>query len=123
MSARRRGVMSSRTSSSGMRRPARYIEAKYPVSERLLTLAELADRLALSTSTVLDWFEAGRLPGFKLGRVVRFRESEVLAWLEAHRVGPGAAGEVAPVPYKSPDPRRSLTGAPVPVTAGGQDAS
>jgi excisionase family DNA binding protein len=47
------------------------------VSERLLTAAELADRLALSTSIVLDWFEAGRLPGFKLGRVVRFRESEV----------------------------------------------
>lgn len=58
------------------------------VSEKLLTAAELADRLALSTSTVLDWFEAGRLPGFKLGRVVRFRESEVLDWLEAQRVGP-----------------------------------
>jgi excisionase family DNA binding protein len=58
------------------------------VSERLLTAAELAERLALSTSTVLDWFEAGRLPGFKLGRVVRFRESEVLDWLEERRVGP-----------------------------------
>ena len=91
--------------------------------DRLLTAAELAEQLALSTATILDWFEAGRLPGFKLGRVVRFRESEVLAWLEVHRVGPGAAGEVAPVPYQSPDPRRSLTGAPVPVPAGGQHAS
>ena len=51
------------------------------MSQRLLTAAELAERLALSTSTVLDWFEAGRLPGFKLGRVVRFRESEVVEWL------------------------------------------
>ena len=58
------------------------------MTDRLLTAAELAESLALSTSTVLDWFEAGRLPGFKLGRVVRFRESEVLAWLEAQRVGP-----------------------------------
>ena len=58
------------------------------MTERLLTAAELADHLALSTSTVLDWFEAGRLPGFKLGRVVRFRESEVVDWLEAQRVGP-----------------------------------
>ena len=58
------------------------------VGERLLTAAELADRLALSTATVLDWFEAERLPGFKLGRVVRFRESEVVDWLEAQRVGP-----------------------------------
>ena len=47
--------------------------------------AELGEHLALSTSTVLDWFEAGRLPGFKLGRVVRFRESEVVDWLEAQR--------------------------------------
>src|SRR5262245_30066199 len=58
------------------------------VTDRLITAAELADRLALSTATVLDWFEAGRLPGFKLGRAVRFRESELLAWLEAQRVGP-----------------------------------
>jgi excisionase family DNA binding protein len=62
------------------------------VSERLLTAAELAERLALSTSTVLDWFEAGRLPGFKLGRVVRFRESEVHEWLEMHRAGPHVTG-------------------------------
>ena len=65
-------------------------------SSRLLTAAELAERLALSTSTVLDWFEAGRLPGFKLGRVVRFRESEVLAWLEAQRVGPAVGGRRQP---------------------------
>jgi excisionase family DNA binding protein len=58
------------------------------MSERLLTAAELADRLALSTATILDWFEAGRIPGFKLGRAVRFRESEVADWLEAQRVGP-----------------------------------
>lgn len=54
--------------------------------ERLLTARELAELLGLSSSTVLDWFEAGRLPGFKLGRVVRFRASEVEAWLEAQRV-------------------------------------
>jgi excisionase family DNA binding protein len=54
--------------------------------ERLLTARELGDVLGLSPSTVLDWFEAGRLPGFKLGRVVRFRASEVEAWLEAQRV-------------------------------------
>lgn len=61
------------------------------MSDSLITAAELADRLALSTSTILNWFEAGRLPGFKLGRVVRFREDEVLEWLEAQRVGPRVA--------------------------------
>lgn len=54
----------------------------------LLTARELADYLGLSPSTVLDWWEAGRLPGFKIGTAVRFRESEVLEWLEAQRRGP-----------------------------------
>jgi excisionase family DNA binding protein len=82
------------------------------VSDKLLTAAELADCLALSTSTVLDWF-AGRLPGFKLGRVVRFRESEVPKWLEAQRVGPRPSGRqpevvacrsVVPVPNPEYEP-------------------
>lgn len=72
------------------------------MSERLLTAAELAELLALSTSTVLDWFEASRLPGFKLGRVVRFRESDVLMWLETHRVGPSVGGEAPATPSKRP---------------------
>lgn len=63
------------------------------MTERLLTARELADLLGLSTGTVLDRFEAGDLPGFRLygGRVgapVRFRWSEVEAMLEAGRCGP-----------------------------------
>jgi excisionase family DNA binding protein len=62
------------------------------VSERLLTARELGELLALSTSTVLDWHEAGRLPSFRLGGrkggPVRFRLSEVEAVLEEWRCGP-----------------------------------
>ena len=73
------------------------------MTERLLTAAELAERLALSTSTVLDWFEAGRLPGFKLGRVVRFREPEIVAWLEARRSGRGREEKCyRPLPFTRP---------------------
>lgn len=60
--------------------------------DRLLTARELADYLGLSNATVLDWFEAGKLPGFRLGAKVgapvRFRRSEVEAWLEEGRCGP-----------------------------------
>ena len=92
-------------------------------SEPLLTSGKLAECLVLSTSTVLDWFEAGRLPGFKLGRVARFRDCEGLDWLEAQRVGPPqrrqgvarpeprAAGEARgssrPLPSSRALPRRS----------------
>jgi len=89
------------------------------VSDRLLTAAEVAEHFALSTSTILDWFEAGRLPGFKLGRAVRFRESEVLAWLESQRVGPGARGEVSPAP--SANPARGLVSQASPALLGGED--
>jgi excisionase family DNA binding protein len=59
---------------------------------RLLTARELGELLGLSTATVLDWWEAGRLPGFRLGGrkggPVRFRLSEVEAQLEEWRYGP-----------------------------------
>jgi excisionase family DNA binding protein len=46
----------------------------------------VAERLA--TGTIVDWAEAGKVPGFRVGRALRFRWSEVEAWLEAQRFGP-----------------------------------
>jgi excisionase family DNA binding protein len=61
------------------------------MTERLMTAREVADWLNLSTSSILDWFEAGQLPGFKVGRAVRFKESELVAWLETGCRGPRPA--------------------------------
>jgi excisionase family DNA binding protein len=63
------------------------------VTERLLSAKELGELLGLSASTVLDRFEAGDLPGFRLyggkvGAPVRFRWSEIEAWLDEGRCGP-----------------------------------
>jgi excisionase family DNA binding protein len=62
------------------------------VSDHLLTARELGEYLGISSSTVLDWFEAGRLPGFRLGGrkggPVRFRLAEIETELEAWREGP-----------------------------------
>jgi excisionase family DNA binding protein len=74
---------------------------------RLLTARELGELLGLSAGTVLDYFEAGRLPGFRLGGrkggPVRFRLSEVETTLESWRVnGPGAGGGVSPTPSGRP---------------------
>jgi hypothetical protein len=59
------------------------------VSERLMRARDVAELLDVTPGTVLDWFEAGRLRGFRLtGRVgspVRLRESVVLAALESWR--------------------------------------
>jgi predicted DNA-binding transcriptional regulator AlpA len=62
------------------------------VTEPLITARELGERVGMSTAWVLDKWEAGELPGFRLGaRVgapVRFRWSEIEAWLEKGRCGP-----------------------------------
>lgn len=59
--------------------------------ERLLTAREVGDLLGLSVATVLDRFQAGDLPGFRLfgrkGGPVRFRASEIEAALARWRVG------------------------------------
>jgi PTS system nitrogen regulatory IIA component len=67
------------------------------VNERLLTARELADLLGFQAGTVVNWAERGELPSFKIGGRLRFRQSEVLAWLEERRQGPriGSRLEVA----------------------------
>lgn len=64
--------------------------------EGLITAREVAQMLGVSASTVLDHWEAGDLPGFRLfpkqntrGRAtgpVRFRRSEIETLIEEWRV-------------------------------------
>lgn len=65
------------------------------MTEALLTAVEVAERLAVSPSQVYAWQQEGHLPAYKLadGRAgpVRFRWSEVEAWLEGRRACGGAA--------------------------------
>jgi len=59
-------------------------------SSRLLTAAQLGDYLGLSAGAILDRFQAGDLPGYRLfgrkGGPVRFRVDEVEMWLASCRV-------------------------------------
>jgi excisionase family DNA binding protein len=57
------------------------------MSERLLTARDVSARLAVSVETVLRWHRCGKLPGgYRLAsNVLRFRESEIEAWLEGTR--------------------------------------
>lgn len=55
------------------------------MTDRLVTARELATELGFKPGTIVDWFEAGEIPGFKIGGRLRFRLSEVEAWMEQHR--------------------------------------
>jgi excisionase family DNA binding protein len=50
--------------------------------DEVLTSDEAADLLKVSTKTVLRLVRGGELPGCKVGRVWRFRRSELMALLE-----------------------------------------
>jgi predicted DNA-binding transcriptional regulator AlpA len=73
-----------------VRGPHRQSEALVMTGDRLLTAAELGDLLGLSASTVLDRFERGDLPGYRLfgrkGGPVRFRLCEIEDALASWRV-------------------------------------
>lgn len=64
-------------------------------SQRLLTLDEVAERLAVARQTVGRWARSGHLPGIWLSaRAIRVSEADLAAWLEAGRpVDDGEGGE------------------------------
>jgi excisionase family DNA binding protein len=53
------------------------------VMERLLTAKQVADLLAVDESWVRSATREGRMPHIELGRYKRYRESDVLAWVES----------------------------------------
>jgi excisionase family DNA binding protein len=67
----------------------------------MLTTAELAELLGFSPGTIVDWSEEGKLPSFKVGGRLRFRESEVAGWLEERRQG-SAGGASANQHHRRP---------------------
>jgi excisionase family DNA binding protein len=61
----------------------------------LLTVEEVAALLQVPVSWVYDRTRKSsveRIPGFRLGKYWRFREADIVAWVERQRVGvrPGA---------------------------------
>lgn len=68
------------------------------MTDRLLTARELAERLAVSTETVLRWHRAGRLPGgLRLATgVLRWDEAELERWLDSRREVPAQSLTAVP---------------------------
>jgi excisionase family DNA binding protein len=70
-----------------------------------LTTAEVADRLGVIPETILRWVRSGKLPAIRLSAgAIRFRESELEAWLDAHTSGTNDADRKCQPPDASPVP-------------------
>ena len=92
------------------------------MSERLLKVREVAETLGGTPKTVLRWTAERGLPGYRLGRALRYREGDLEAWLRRHATADGATEDESPPtdaarqaqldPNESPPvlrPRRSAT--------------
>lgn len=81
---------------SASERPAHLSGMKtqlHPISglDPLLSIEDLAEYLGVPVATIYDWRVDGKGPcGVRVGRHVKFIQSDVLAWVEAQReVRPG----------------------------------
>jgi len=51
--------------------------------EHLLDIEELCRILGVKKATIYAWIYQHKIPHIKLGRLVRFRESEIIDWIAA----------------------------------------
>jgi excisionase family DNA binding protein len=53
------------------------------VTEKWLSVEEIADHLGISRETVYRWLENGKIPSHRIGKLWRFKTSEVDQWITA----------------------------------------
>lgn len=56
------------------------------MTSTLLTIEQTADYLGVSKLTVYDWVSQRKITHIKVGRLVKFRQAHLDAWLEKHTV-------------------------------------
>jgi len=54
-------------------------------NENLLTIGQLSEYLSIKRKTLYAKVETGEIPYYKIGRLVRFKKSEVDTWLEGYQ--------------------------------------
>ena len=55
------------------------------MNEKLLTPAQVAERLQITERTVYEWIRGGKVTALKLGRLWRIRQDDLEAFLENAR--------------------------------------
>lgn len=63
---------------------------------RWLGTTEAAERLGVVPRTLYRMIDEGSIPAYKMGRVIRLKQSDLDDYLEAHRVQPGSLSHLYP---------------------------
>ena len=67
---------------------------------RWMSTRETSERLGVTLRTLYRFIDEGQIPAYKLGRVIRLKESDVEAFIESARIAPGALEHLYPEPRK-----------------------
>ncbi len=73
-----------------------------------MSTGEAADYLGVTLRTVYRFIDEGQLPAYKFGRVIRVKEQDVVAFVEASRIAPGTLEHLHP----DPAPSRGVSSGP-----------
>jgi excisionase family DNA binding protein len=68
------------------------------IQDRWLSSKEASDLLGVNLRTLYRFIDEGRLVAYKFGRVIRVKEADVIAFVEASRIVPGSIGHLYPEP-------------------------
>lgn len=63
---------------------------------RWLSTAEAAKRLGITPRTLYRFIDAGQLPAYRFGRVIRLQETEVDSFIQTCRIEPGTLEHLYP---------------------------
>ena len=61
-----------------------------------LSTAQAAKKLGITPRTLYRFIDEGQLPAYRFGRVIRLKEDEVEAFIEACRIEPGTLEHLYP---------------------------
>lgn len=64
-----------------------------PYSEKWVNLEDVAEHLSLSKDTVRNWIKEGRLPEYKVGKMYKFKLSEIDALVRDGKLAEGDSRE------------------------------
>jgi excisionase family DNA binding protein len=61
-----------------------------------LSTGDAAKRLGITTRTLYRFLDEGELPGYRFGRVIRLKQTDVDAYIEKCRIEPGSMAHLYP---------------------------
>ncbi len=63
---------------------------------RWMSTREASERLGITLRTLYRFIDEGQLGAYKFGRVIRLKEADVEAFIEASRIAPGTLEHLYP---------------------------